>query len=88
MSDWKLAPNLAYRGKKPRRLKAACHDKTPFVTIEHTCGGRLHFHESQVRPITPDTLIVAACPVCNGVIEMPASFAHGAFDQLRRDGWI
>ena len=85
--QWQLRRNPAYRGK-PRRLKSSCHDKTPFLSITHRCGGELHMHESQVRPIDPDAVIVAVCPACHEVLEFDASFVQHAFDEMRREGWI
>jgi len=86
--NWELRTPRSYLGRTPRLLRPACHDRTPFLSIEHDCGERLHLHESQVRGLDRDTDILARCPSCSHLLLVPAAFLFDAFAELRREGWI
>lgn len=85
---WKLLPNPGYTGE-PRILEPQCHDRSPFLTIRCTkCHGANHVHETQIAGAPPDALCVLNCAYCRTGMEFPMGFIHGAFQQMRDDGWI
>jgi ribosomal protein S27E len=84
MSDWALMPNPNYAGK-PRLMEAACHDRTPFITVFCQCGNEMHIHESSIRPLVE---IAARCNGCGELLLFPPDYLPGAFQQLRDEGWI
>jgi ribosomal protein S27E len=88
VSDWVLAPNPVYAGKTPRILEAACHDRTPFLTIRCSCGNELHVHESQIEAIAAATEIAVRCISCGNPLVFPPGYLAAAFQQLRDEGWI
>lgn len=84
--SWQLVDNEAYAGQTPRKLTGACHDGSPFVTIQcDACHAYSHIHETQVQDI--DTRIGMRC-VCGTVLEFPVGCFERAFAEMRRQGWL
>jgi len=67
-NKWTLIPNPALRGKDPAKLKPICHDRTPFLTIQCSCGYQMHIHQSQIENIPAET-IISICHRCGDVLE-------------------
>jgi hypothetical protein len=87
MNTWMLRVNPELTGP-PRLLEVACHDRTPFLSIDHGCGVALHMHESQIPKLPTRAQIAVRCPHCHEVLDMRLSFLREAFAAMRRDGWI
>lgn len=88
MSEFVLIPNPAYAGRKPRIMEAACHDRTPFITIECQCGEQMHLHESQTARVPADAEICTGCKRCGNPLVFPSGYFARAFAQLRAEGWL
>lgn len=88
MSDWKLIPNPEWKDQSPRPLgPATCHDGSPFITVECTCGEHMHMHETQTAAV-PDNLGVASrCHGCGEILQFQPGFFTGSFAEFRRQGW-
>lgn len=86
--SWTLVDNPAFAGQKPRVLKAACHDGSPFLTIRCECGGEMHLHETQITVVPADAAIATHCKSCGGPLVFPPGELAGAFTQMREAGWI
>jgi hypothetical protein len=67
MSSWKLVPNPNLKGVDPSKLQPICHDKTPFLTIQCSCGYQMHIHLSQIENI-PQEMIISRCHNCNQLL--------------------
>jgi hypothetical protein len=87
VSEWELIPNPEFTGP-PRILTPTCHDRSPFITVVHGCGGEMHFHETQLGPVPLDAEIAAVCKSCGELMVFPPGYFHAAFQQLRDEGWI
>jgi hypothetical protein len=46
MSEWRWLENPAYAGRTPQKLTADCHDGSPFITIQCSCGFDNHVHRA------------------------------------------
>jgi hypothetical protein len=64
---WKLVPNPKLVGVDRSKLEPACHDKTPFLTIECSCGYRMHIHLSQIENV-PYEVLVSRCHRCGELL--------------------
>lgn len=85
---WTFAENPAYAGKQPRRLQAACHDGSPFITIRCACGSVLHLHETQLAAVPADSAIATACKGCGEPLVFEPGELEQGFARMRADGWI
>jgi hypothetical protein len=85
---WTIAPNPAYAGRTPRPLQPACHDRSPFLTVQCACGYELHLHETQLAGIAATDEIATRCHQCADPLIFPVTQLRGAFTQMRKDGWI
>ena len=83
-----LVANPSYAGKTPTPMKAVCHDGSPFVTIQCSCGYQLHQHESRVAEIPPDAEIASRCLGCGELLVFPPGFFAEAFKKMRDEGWL
>jgi ribosomal protein S27E len=88
VSEWVILENPAFAGRKPTILQAACHDRSPFVTIRCRCGYELHQHESRVAMAPAGAEIAMRCLGCGELLLFPPGFFAGAFATLRQEGWI
>lgn len=88
MSDFVLVENPAYAGKKPIPVEAACHDRTPFITVRCSCGYELHLHESQIERVPDHAEIASRCHECGKPLIFPPGFFKAAFQELRDEGWV
>ena len=88
MTDFVLKENPAYAGVTPSKLGPACHDGTPFLTIECRCGTSQHIHEAQVRFVPTDVEVTTDCPGCGEPLMFQAGFFPNAFQRMRDAGWI
>ena len=86
--SWELVENPAYAGKTPTPLEAACHDRTPFITVHCECGSDLHLHESQIAGMPADAEVATGCHGCSELLVFPPGYFQGAFQRLRDEGWI
>lgn len=85
---FELIPNPGYEGQTPRILRAACHDRTPFITVRCECGSDMHLHESQTSVVPADDAVISRCLACGRMIVVQSSRFVEAFKQLREEGWI
>lgn len=84
-----LIPNPEYAGMTPRLTTAACHDRSPFITIGcSACGETSHVHETQILDVPSDLEIGMRCSNCRKTIVAEPGFFTKAFQQLRDDGWL
>lgn len=84
---FELVRNPAFEGRKPTPLQAACHDRTPFLTVRCSCGYELHLHESQLEQVPADYGIATSCHRCGELLDFEPGFFARAFQQLRDEGW-
>jgi hypothetical protein len=88
MTSWVLIPNPGYEGE-PRPMTSACHDGTPFLTLQcSSCERPMHMHESQIEGMRDGVEIEARCPSCRETSVITAMFVRHAFARMREDGWI
>lgn len=87
-TKFELVPNPGYQDRTPTPLKAECHDGSPFITIQCSCGYQMHQHESRVAHIPVDAEIASHCPRCRRLLVFDPGFFSRAFAQLRADGWV
>jgi hypothetical protein len=85
---WEIVDNPAYAGQTPRRLRAACHDRSPFLTIRCDCGFDMHLHETQLRSLPADAVIGMPCKGCRELLTFTPGHLQGAFARMRDAGWI
>ena len=85
--DWQLVDNPDYAGA-PRLLTPACHDGSPMVDLRCACGDTMHVHETQIAGVEPFWEIRSVCKGCSETLVLPPGVLHGAFAQMRRQGWI
>ena len=85
---WELVENAAFAGMEPRIMVAACHDRSPFITIRCRCGCELHQHETRVSSFPDDAELASRCLGCGELLVFPPGFFREAFAGMRRDGWI
>jgi ribosomal protein S27E len=86
--SWVVVPNPGYP-KTPRLIEAACHDRTPFLTVAcPLCGNSNHLHESQVAALDLHQIIAVRCQSCQRYTDMRVSMVHATFAQMREEGWI
>jgi hypothetical protein len=85
---WSLVPNPAWAGKQPGDgvLEPDCHDRSHFLTLECECGSTMHVHETQLGK--PTSGIMAACKGCDEILMFEPGVLHGAFAEMRKQGWI
>jgi len=85
---WRWLENPAYAGKPAQKLTADCHDHSPFITIQCSCGFDNHIHESSIIEVPPDRGIGSRCHGCEDVLTFEPGELHAAFAELRGRGWI
>lgn len=89
MSDWQIIDNPEWAGRKPRPLKAECHDGSPFITILcPKCGADGHIHETQIQRVPADAEIAFRCSSCGRASIVPPGFFARGFAEMRAKGWI
>jgi len=85
---WLWLENESYAGKAPRKLRAACHDGSAFVTIRCGCNYESHIHESELARVSAFEGDVTRCRNCRDILQFNANELQGFFADLRRRGWI
>lgn len=80
VSEWRLIPNPALRGKDPSKLMPICHDGTPFITIRCSCGYHMHIHLSQIESL-PANRIVSLCHSCGQPLEFDKDWLLEAIEK-------
>lgn len=85
---WLWLENESYAGQTPRKLRAACHDGSAFVTIRCGCTFESHIHESQLGVLSRFDGMLMVCLGCRDVLQFNAGELQGFFADLRRRGWI
>lgn len=85
---WTLIDNPAWTDRNvPRALKPACHDGSPFLTVECSCGNQMHLHESYTARVSRHLGIASQCKSCGEMLTFPPGLFHQAFKQMRELGW-
>lgn len=85
---FELIPNPGFEGLEPRILRAACHDRTPFLTFRCECDADMHLHESQTSLVPAGDFVATRCRECGRMIVVISERIIEAFAQMRADGWI
>lgn len=89
MSKWEVVPNPDWAGRKPEGVsESLCHDRSPFVEVQCSCGAQQHFHETDIKKVPIDADIGSTCTGCGELLVFDAGVIPGLFARLRREGWI
>lgn len=78
---------LVERGDFPKvhgQLRAACHDRSPFLTVWCRCGSPWHVHETQFEGMPAVAEVVAKCPGCHEGIALGGGFLLRAFAEVKQ----
>lgn len=67
-------------------LQPACHDGTPSVTIQCTCGEYGHLHESQLGSVPKGQGIATSCKACGKLLTFEPEFFVKALADMRAEG--
>lgn len=82
-----IIANPAFAGQRPRLLRPACHDRTPFLSFSCACGAGNHLHESQIEGAPDDAELAFRCAACRQIDVLPIADVRGAFAAMRAEGW-